>query len=61
VCVWGGKSQNTLLRAYYLNVCVMIRFELKLQVKFRNNKNYSNVIVNFPHRLMLKKKTVTYN
>ena len=40
-------SQNTLLWAYYLNVCVMIRFELKLQVKFRKNKNYSNVICKF--------------
>jgi hypothetical protein len=30
-----------------LNVNTMIYFKFKLQLKFRNNKNYSPTIVNF--------------
>jgi hypothetical protein len=30
-----------------LNVNAMMHFKFKLELKFRNNKNYSSIIVNF--------------
>ena len=38
---------STGLLAYYLNVYIMIYFKIKLQFKFRKNKIYSYIIVNF--------------
>jgi hypothetical protein len=48
-----GKNEEKLLQnnmdlqAYYLNVYAIIYFKFKLQLKLRNNKNYSNIVVNF--------------
>jgi len=36
------------------NVNVMIYLKFKLQLKSRNTKNYSSIILNFPPRFMLK-------
>jgi len=42
-----------------LNVNVIICFKFKLQLTFRNNKNYS-YNCKFPYRFILK-DTITYN
>jgi hypothetical protein len=42
------------LQVFYLNVYATIYFNFKLQLKLRNNKNYSTVVVNFHTGLSYK-------